>query len=108
MSTIPSEFTAGDRITWQEEEAPEGTTAITAYLRTNAANGLMLLGVATDDPCVWDFEISSASSATMQPQAWQAQIVATVGADTYTVRTTSFPVLPSLAFTGTAEAIDLR
>ena len=108
MSAIPAEFTAGDRVEWQEVEAPEGTTAITAYLRTNAANGLMLLGVATADPLVWDFEISSASSATMQPQAWQAQIVATVGADTYTVRTTSFTVLPSLAYTGTATALDLR
>ena len=108
MSAIPTQFTAGDRIEWQEVEAPTGTTAITAYLRTNAANGLMLLGVATADPLVWDFTISSASSATMQPQAWQAQIVATVGADTYTVRTTAFTVLPSLAYTGLPAALDLR
>jgi hypothetical protein len=108
MSAIPTQFTAGDRIEWQEVEAPVGTTAITAYLRTNAANGLMLLGVATADPLVWDFLISSASSATMQPQAWQAQIVATVGSDTYTVRTAKFTVLPSLAYTGAATALDLR
>ena len=108
MSAIPAQFTAGDRVEWQEVEAPEGTTAITAYLRTNAANGLTLAGTATDDPLAWDFVISSASSATMQPQAWQAQIVATVATDTYTVRTTYFTVLPSLAYTGLPGALDLR
>jgi hypothetical protein len=112
MSAIPAQFTAGDRVEWQEVEAPVGTTAITAYLRTNAANGLMLLGTATADPLVWNFILSSAPSATMQPQGWKAQIVATVGADTYTVRTSAFTVLPSLAYSALPGALpgalDLR
>jgi hypothetical protein len=111
MSAIPTQFTAGDRVEWQEGEVPEGTNAVTAYLRTNAANGLTLAGTATDDPLAWDFVITSAASATMQPQAWQAQIVATVGVvdpDLYTIRTTGFTVLPSLAYTGLPGALDLR
>jgi len=111
MSAIPTQFTAGDRVAWQEVAAPASASAVTAYLRTNAANGLTLAGTPTADPLVWDFVIASASSATMQPQAWQAQIVATVGIvdpETYTIRTTAFTVLPSLAYTGLPGALDLR
>jgi hypothetical protein len=108
MSAIPTKITAGDRVAWQEVEAPVGATAVTAYLRTNAANGLTLAGAPTGDPLVWDFVIWSAVTATMEPQPWQAQIVAAVGGDNYVLRTTPFVVLPSLAYTGPPAALDLR
>ena len=108
MSAIPTQFTAGDRVTWQEVEAPAGSTAVTAYLRTNAANGLTVAGTATTDPRVWDFLLRSVDTFSMEPQPWRAQIVATVGTDKYSIRSAPFVVLRSLVYGGAPTALDLR
>ena len=106
MSTIPSQFRAGDFVSWVENDAPPGTTAIRAYLRTNSASGAVL--DATADGSDWAFQVSAVTSATLAAGAYLAQFVATVATNPVTYRETSFTVLPSLAFTGNPTAIETR
>jgi membrane-associated protease RseP (regulator of RpoE activity) len=106
MSVIPVSFRAGDRVVWIEEDAPATATAATAYLRTNAAAGLTLAGVAVTGG--WEFTISSAASAALAVADWTCQITATVSAEQQTVRVASFKVLRSLVYTGSPAALDLR
>jgi hypothetical protein len=106
VSTIPAQFRAGDFVSWVENDAPAGTTAIRAYLRTNAASGAVL--DATADGNDWSFQVSAATSATLTTGAYLAQFVATVATNPVTYRETSFTVLPSLAFTGSPTAIETR
>lgn len=106
MTAIPVQFRAGDRVTWTETGAPEDATAVTAYLRTNAAEGLTVSAVEGADG--WTFTIPGATTAPLAPGDWQAQVVATVDSDSETVRVSSFTLLPSLTYSGSATAIDLR
>lgn len=107
MAAIPASFTAGDLVTWTQEGAPQGTTAITAYLRTNAASGA---SVAASGPVngIWTFTIAAVTSAQLTPGDWRFQEVATVDGNPVTINTGSFSVSRSLAYTGTPGAIDLR
>jgi hypothetical protein len=107
MAAIPATFTAGDLVTWTQESAPEGTTAIMAYLRTNAASGATL---AASGPVggVWTFTLPSATSAQLTPGDWRLQEVAIVNGSPVTVNNASFAITPSLAYTGSPAAIDLR
>jgi hypothetical protein len=106
VSTIPSQFRAGDFVSWTENDAPAGTTAIRAYLRTNSASGAAV--DATADGNGWVFQVSPATTATLTAGAYLAQFVATVATNPVTYRETSFIVLPSLAFTGSPTAIETR
>lgn len=107
MAAIPASFTAGDLVTWTQEAAPEGATAITAYLRTNAASGAT---IAASGPIngVWMFTLPAATSVQLTPGEWRLQEVATVGGNPVTVNNASFTVTRSLAYTGNPTAVDLR
>lgn len=107
MAAIPASFTAGDYVTWTQEAAPEGTSAITAYLRTNAASGAT---VAATGPVngAWKFSLSSSLTAQLTPGDWRLQEIATVKGCPTTINQSSFKITPSLAYTGNAAAIDLR
>lgn len=107
MAAIPATFTAGDLVTWTQEAAPAGTTAITAYLRTNAASGATL---AASGPVngVWTFTLPSATSTQLAPGEWRLQEVAIVNGSPVTVNNASFTITPSLAYTGSPTAVDLR
>ena len=106
MAGIPSEFRAGDFVSWTETEAPAGTTAIRAYLRTSAASGATV--DATSSGSDWSFGIPAATTAGMAAGSYLAQFVATVGAQPITYREARFQVLPSLAFTGSPTSIETR
>lgn len=107
MAAIPATFTAGDLVTWTQERAPEGTTAITAYLRTNAASGAT---IAASGPVngIWTFTLPSATTTQLTPGDWRLQEVAMVGGNPVTVNQASFTITRSLAYTGSPTAIDLR
>lgn len=106
MSTIPSQFRAGDFVSWVENDAPAGTTAIRVYLRTNTASGAVVNATASGND--WAFQISAATSATLTAGAYLAQFVATVATNPVSYREARFTVLPSLAFTGSPTAIETR
>jgi hypothetical protein len=106
VSTIPSQFRAGDFVSWVEDEAPAGTTAIRAYLRTNAASGAVLDATANGND--WAFRVSAATSATLTAGTYLAQFVAIVATNPVSYREARFTVLPSLAFTGSPTAIETR
>lgn len=107
MTAIPSQFSAGDQVVWTQELAPAGTTALVAYLRTNAASGAT---IAASGPVsgVWTFTLPAATTAAMAPGDWRLQEIATVAGVPQTVNSGSFTVLQSLAYTGSPTAIDLR
>ncbi len=107
MAAIPASFTAGDLVTWTQESAPEGTTAITAYLRTNAASGAT---VAASGPVsgVWTFTLPSSTTVQLTPGDWRLQEVAMVNGEPVTINNASFVIARSLAYTGSPAAIDLR
>jgi len=107
MATIPSEFRAGDFVTWTETDAPAGTTAITAYLRTRAASGAAVTATANGDG-TFTFSISAGVTSGLQAGQYLAQFLATVSGQPQTYREARFAVLPSLAFTGAATSVDLR
>lgn len=106
MSTIPSQFRAGDFVSWTETDAPSGTTAIRAFLRTNAASGATVDAVA--DGVNWRFDISAATTATLTAGNYLAQFVATVATRPITYREAQFSVLANLAYTGSPVAVDTR
>lgn len=107
MAAIPQQFTAGDLVTWTQDAAPAGATALVAYLRTNAASGAT---VSASGPVngVWTYTLPAATTATMTPGAWRLQEVATVGGQPMTINNGSFTVVRSLAYTGSPTAVDLR
>jgi len=107
MAAIPASFTAGDLVTWTQEKAPQGATAITAYLRTNAASGAT---IAASGPIngVWTFTLPAATTAQLTPGEWRVQEIATTPAGPVTINSASFSITPSLAYTGNPSAVDLR
>jgi hypothetical protein len=106
VETIPSEFRAGDFVSWTEYKAPSGTTAIRIYLRTSAASGATV--DATASGSYWAFQVSETTTAALTAGSYLAQFVATVATKPVTYREVAFTVLPSLAYTGTPTAIETR
>lgn len=106
MATIPAAFRQGDYVTWTETDAPEGASAIVCYLRTNAASGATISGVNT--AAGWVFVIEAAATQLFTPGNWYAQFRATVDGNPVTYRQSLFAVERSLAYSGSAGAIDLR
>ena len=106
MATLPSQFRAGDFVSWIESDAPTGTTAIRAYLRTNAASGATVDATASGSD--WAFEIAAATTAALTAGSYLAQFVATVATKPITYREVSFTVLASLAYTGSPASVETR
>jgi hypothetical protein len=106
VATIPSEFRAGDYVSWTEYEAPTGTTAIRAYLRTSAASGATVDATASGSD--WFFGVDAATTTGLTAGSYLAQFVATVATKPVTYREVAFKVLPSLAYTGSPTAIETR
>jgi hypothetical protein len=106
MATIPSQFRAGDSISWTEYDAPSGTSAIRAYLRTNSASGAIVDAVANSGN--WIFNISAATTQLLTAGNYLAQFVATITGGSITYREESFTVLQSLVFSGNPTAIETR
>jgi hypothetical protein len=107
MAAIPASFTAGDLVTWTQDAAPEGTTAITAYLRTNAASGATVSASGPVDG-VWTFTLPAATTAQLTPGDWRLQEIATVNGNPVTINNASFAITRSLAYSGSPAAVDLR
>jgi hypothetical protein len=106
VATIPSEFRAGDFVSWTEYEAPEGTTAIRVYLRTSAASGATVDATASGSD--WAFQVAETTTAALTAGSYLAQFVATVATKPVTYREVAFTVLQSLAYTGTPTAFETR
>ena len=106
MTGLPSEFRAGDSVSWTEHDAPTGTTAIRVYLRTNAASGATIDATASGND--WVFEIPTATTTALTAGSYLAQFVATVATKPVSYREARFQVLPSLAYTGSPTAIETR
>ena len=106
MTAFPSQFRAGDYVSWTEYDAPTGTTAIRVYLRTNAASGATVDATASGND--WALEVAAATTAGLTAGDYLAQFVATVATKPVTYREVAFKVLPSLAYTGSPAAIETR
>ena len=102
---FPSEIRAGDAVEWTDELAPTATTYV-YYLRTNAAAGATISGTLSNS--IWTFTLSGATSAGFTTGQWYYQALSTLSGASTTRRTGSFNVLPSLAYAGSATAVDLR
>lgn len=107
MAAIPASFTAGDLVTWTQERAPEAASAVTAYLRTNAASGAT---VAASGPVngVWTFTLTGQTTAQLTPGEWRLQEVATTPAGPVTINNAAFSITRSLKYVGNPTAVDLR
>lgn len=102
---FPSELRAGDAVNWTDDLA-QYADSYTYYFRTNAASGATSAG--TFSTGLWSFALSSATTAALTPGTWYYQAVSvTTGAPT-TQRTGGFTLLPSLTYTGSPTAVDLR
>jgi hypothetical protein len=102
----PLELYQGDRIRWVEP-APEGTQALTVWLR-GATAGAGVQASATNTADGWLVELSSQVTGAMAAGGWTLQVVATVDGAAHTVRRGSLTVRQSLAFQGQAGAFDDR
>lgn len=102
----PAELYQGDVVIWHEP-APEGTQALTVWLRGAAAGaGVQASATNTDDG--WRVELSSQVTGAMAAGGWTLQVVATVDGAARTVRRGSLTVRKSLAYQGQAGAFDDR
>jgi hypothetical protein len=107
VSTIPEVFTAGDTVAWIESAVPSTADSAVAYLRANVPQGATLNGVLTGSG--WEFVLASNVSGALPPlNSWKLQVNAVAGGITTTVNRASFSILPSLAYTGSPTALDLR
>jgi hypothetical protein len=102
---FPSEIRAGDAIEWTDELAPAANTYI-YYFRTNAASGATVSGTLSSG--IWTFTLSSGTTGAFTPGQWFYQAISTTASAPLTERSGGFTVLPSLAFTGSATAVELR
>jgi hypothetical protein len=102
----PLELYQGDVVAWQEA-APEGTQALTVWLR-GATAGAGVQASATNTADGWLVELSSQVTGAMAAGGWTLQVVATVDGAAHTVRRGSLTVRQSLAFQGQAGAFDDR
>ena len=102
---FPSEIRAGDAIEWTDELAPTATSYI-YYFRTNAASGATSSGTLTQSK--WTFTLSATTTAAFTPGQWFYQAISTTATTPLTERTGGFTVQPSLVYSGSATAVDLR
>lgn len=103
--TLPPEIYAGDTVEWTDTRAITASS-YTYYFRTNAASGASVSGVLTVDR--WTFTLSAATTATFTAGNWYYQAVSVTAGAPLTERSGGLLVRPSLAFTGSATAVDLR
>lgn len=104
----PLELYQSDRVAWFEP-APEGTTALTVWLRAGVAGaGAGVEAIAVDTADGWQVELTSQVTAAMVAGDWSLQVVATVDGELHTLRRGSLRVRQSLAFTGVPGAFDDR
>lgn len=102
---FPPEIRAGDAVEWTDDLAPTANS-YTYYLRTNAASGASVSGTLTNG--IWTFTLTAGTTATLTTGKWFYQAVSvTAGAPT-TQRYGGFDVTPSLAYSGSPTAVDLR
>lgn len=111
---IPSTIRAGDSVQWTTPAtthaqfgaiAPPGW-ALTGYLRTAAADGVTINGVA-DGTTGWTMAFTAAADMTAGQWYWQELATGPEG-ETVTIGSGSLKVLPSLAYAGAATSIDGR
>jgi hypothetical protein len=102
---FPSEIRAGDAIEWTDELAATANT-YDYYFRTNAASGATVSGTLSAG--IWSFTLSAGTTTGFTAGQWYYQALSTTASAPLTERTGAFTVLPSLAFTGSATAVDLR
>ena len=102
---FPPEIYAGDAVSWTDTLTPSATS-YTYYFRTNAASGATAAGTLSEG--VWAFTLPAITTAAFSTGQWFYQAVSTTTSAPLTERTGGFTVLPSLTFSGTATAVDLR
>jgi hypothetical protein len=114
--SIPTSFTAGDSVTWNDPPATQASGSpirspewsVAYYLRFAAAGeGATVTGVA-DAVGGWDFAISATTTAGFDAGVWSWSARATSGALAVTLRSGTVTVQPSLVYTGTPTAYDGR
>lgn len=107
MSRIPTEFVAGDYVAWIDDSVPPDADSATCYLRANLTQGATVSGSLTADG--WRFVLPAVTSAALTAsEDWTAQTVAVVDGQPTTTATLPFIIRPSLAYTGSPGAVDLR
>ena len=112
---IPTQIRAGDTAKWRDAATTDvfdnvissSSWSLTYFLRSNAASeALTVVGQAYG--AGWEFVISAATSAVFEAGQWFWQAVATAGSEKTTLGSGQLDVLPSLAYTGIADAFDGR
>lgn len=102
---FPRKIWVGDCVDWQDGLALDADK-LTYFLRTEAAVGAIAEGVR--DPFYWTFHLTSAETTPFTAGDWSFQAIATYGTCTKTVRIGDFTVTPTLAYSGTPDALDLH
>lgn len=88
----------GDHVTWVED-APEGCSGLTVWLRANAAGaGVQVVAVLTGGE--WVVSLPAQTTGAMVAGNWELQVVATVAGQPVTVRRGALTVRQGLAFVG--------
>ena len=112
---IPTQIRAGDTAKWRDSPSADvfgnaissSSWSLTYFLRSNAASeALTVVGQAYGTG--WEFVVSAATSAGFEAGKWFWQAVATAGSEKVTLGAGQLDVLPSLSYTGTADAFDGR
>ena len=112
---IPTQIRAGDTAKWRDSPSADvfgnaissSSWSLTYFLRFNAASeALTVVGQAYGTG--WEFVVSAATSAGFEAGKWFWQAVATAGSEKVTLGAGQLDVLPSLSYTGTADAFDGR
>lgn len=101
----PTQIYAGDAVTWTDELVPSAASYV-YYFRTNAASGATASGTLSSG--IWSFSLAANVTANFTPGQWFYQAISVTAGISATQRTGGFEVLRSLAFTGSATALDLR
>lgn len=89
----------GDHVTWVED-APEGASGLTVWLRANTAGaGVQAVAVSTSGG-EWVVSLPAQTTGVMVAGNWELQVVATMAGQPITVRRGSLMVRQGLAFVG--------
>lgn len=102
---FPPKIYAGDAVNWTDDFAPNANTYV-YYFRTNTTAGATASGTLSNG--VWSFALSAATTAAFSAGQWYYQAVSATSLQPTTERNGGFVVLPSLAYTGSPTALDLR
>jgi hypothetical protein len=102
---LPTQIYAGDAVTWTDELVPSASSYV-YYFRTNAASGATASGTLSGG--IWSFTLPANVTTNFTPGQWFYQAVSSTAGLPVTQRTGGFEVLRSLAYAGSATAIDLR